>query len=252
MIGTRTPRRDELDGRVAGAAFLLELLDHVPEVVVFIKDVEGRYVAVNETLARRLGLRDRREILGRTTREIFPAPLGERFLAQDLALLRGGAPMSDVLELHLFPSGHEGWCLTTKTRLVGEGGAVLGLAGISRDVRLPAAAAGPLDDFAESLRLIQEGYAGPLRIEALAARAGLSPWQFGRRVQGLFGLTPARLIVRTRIDAARRLLQEGDEPIAAVALACGYGDQSAFTRQFRAVAGLTPARYRALSRERRR
>ena len=50
-----------------------------------------------------------------------------------------------------------------------------------------------------------------------------------------------------RIDAARRMLRESEAPIARIALACGYCDQSAFTRQFKAVTGLTPAQYRVVS-----
>jgi AraC-like DNA-binding protein len=41
-----------------------------------------------------------------------------------------------------------------------------------------------------------------------------------------------------------RRLRETDDPIAAVALDCGYSDQSAFTRQFRQTVGLSPSEYR--------
>ena len=63
----------------------------------------------------------------------------------------------------------------------------------------------------------------------------------------MFGITAAQLVIKTRIDAARRMLRESAAPIARIALACGYCDQSAFTRQFKAVTGLTPAQYRETS-----
>lgn len=239
----------ELADRVAQSAFLVELLDHVPGVVVFVKDAEGRYAAVNETLARRLGLRDKREAIGRTSRDLFPPPLGARYLAQDLSVLRTGKPISDLLELHLYPNRHQGWCLTTKLLVRGARGGVIGLAGTSRDVGLPDPAVAPLDDLAESVRLIREEFARPLRVDELAARAGLSAYQFHRRIHALFGVAPAKLLVRTRIDAACRMLAEGSASIAEIAQACGYCDQSAFTRQFKAVVGLPPARYRQHRRE---
>lgn len=241
--------RDAIARRVEEAGFLLDLLDRVPDVVVFVKDAAGRYAAVNETLARRLGLSDRREALGRTAAELFPAPLGARYLEQDLAVLRSGAPISGLLELHLYPNRHEGWCLTDKACVRDRAGAIVGLAGTSRDVHAPEEGAASMAGVARAVREVRERFGRPLRVERLAALAGLSSWQFGRRIRRLFGLTPAQLVIKTRVDAACALLREGDLPLAEVALRCGYADQSAFTRQFRAVAGLSPARYRERDRE---
>jgi hypothetical protein len=42
-----------------------------------------------------------------------------------------------------------------------------------------------------------------------------------------------------------RLLLETDDPIATIALECGYTDQSAFTRQFRQTLGMSPSKYRS-------
>jgi len=234
----------ELESKLAAAAFLFELLDRVPEVVVFVKDAEGRYVAVNDTLARRLGLEDKRQALGCTTRDLFPTPLGDRYLSQDQLVLESGAPIVDLLELHLYPNRHEGWCLTTKIPIAGAGGRCIGLAGVSRDVGAPEVDAGSADGFAEAVRLVQESLQRPLRVQELAATANLSVYQFSRRVRELFGLTPARLVTKIRIDAARRMLREGEASIAQIAHDCGYCDQSAFTRQFKAAVGIPPARYR--------
>ena len=38
----------------------------------------------------------------------------------------------------------------------------------------------------------------------------------------------------------------GDDTIAAIGLACGFSDQSAFSRQFKAMVGVTPRDYRKL------
>lgn len=44
-----------------------------------------------------------------------------------------------------------------------------------------------------------------------------------------------------------RLLRD-DDSIASIGQACGFADQSAFTRQFKATVGMTPRDYRALGR----
>jgi AraC-like DNA-binding protein len=226
----------------AAAAAMTELYDRLPDVVFFAKNADGRYVAANQTLLRRLGVARADLVLGRTALDLFPPPLGRRYLDQDLAVVRGGRPLDDLLELHLYPDHREGWCLTTKLPVRDDAGAIVGLVGTSRDVGAPAGE--PLADLAGAVHRIHAAYGEPLKVEELAARARLSPYQFSRRIKALFGITPAQLVIKTRLDAARRLLAESGEPVAAVALACGYCDQSAFTRQFKAAVGLTPQQYR--------
>ena len=236
----------ELEAALAAAGFAVGLFDRLPDVVFFAKDTAGRYAAVNSTLVQRLGMSAKAELIGRTAGDVFPPPLGERYLAQDLAVCRTGREISDILELHLYPNRLEGWCITAKTPIRGAAGRVIGLAGTSRDVRAPAAESA-MEDLAGAVLHIREHYDLPLRVANLAALAHLSEYRFARRIRALFGLTPAQLVIKTRIDAARAMLQDTRIPIGAVALACGYCDQSALTRQFKAAVGLTPAQYRERS-----
>jgi AraC-like DNA-binding protein len=46
------------------------------------------------------------------------------------------------------------------------------------------------------------------------------------------------------MEAAVQRLRDSDDAIAAIALDCGYSDQSAFTRQFRQTIGASPSEYR--------
>src|SRR3989338_3573016 len=99
-----------------GVPSLLEgLFNHLPNVVFFVKDREGRYVLVNETLLRRCGIASKNELLGRTAEEVFPSPLGASYTAQDRLVLETGAQIRNKLELHLYPGRKQGWCLTFKT-----------------------------------------------------------------------------------------------------------------------------------------
>jgi AraC-like DNA-binding protein len=98
---------------------------------------------------------------------------------------------------------------------------------------------------ARVVRHIQTNYGEVLRVKELAAQAKLSGYQFEQRIRKLFQITAGQLIQKTRMDAAIRRLRETNDPIATVALDCGYSDQSAFTRQFRQTVGLSPSEYRA-------
>jgi transcriptional regulator GlxA family with amidase domain len=50
--------------------------------------------------------------------------------------------------------------------------------------------------------------------------------------------------MRLRIEQAQRLLAQRDVPLAQVALACGFANQSHFTQAFKRQLGLTPRAYR--------
>jgi len=220
-----------------------ELFDRVPDTVYFLKDRDGHYVAVNDTLVERCGLKRKADLLGRNPREVFPAPLGDAFARQDEAVLAGEA-IHGQLELHLYPGGQEGWALTWKVPLAGADGAIAGLAGITRDVPAAASPGQELGALSGALDYVRAHLDTPLRLPDLAAHAGLSVFQLDRRIRDLFGLSAGQYVTRARIEHACNRLRRTDLPISRIALECGYADQAAFTRQFRKSAGLTPRAYR--------
>jgi len=229
-----------------------ELFDRVADTVFFIKDREARYVAVNDTLARRCKVKGKADLIGRTAREVFPAPLGQRFDDQDRRVLRDGLSIAGRLELHLYPDGGQGWCLTWKEPLADRRGRIVGLAGISRDAPDMAGARPDAAALSATLAFVDDHLDAALRIPDLAARAGLSAFQFDQRIRALFGLSAGQYLTRARIERACASLRRSDAPISLVAQECGYADQAAFTRQFRKSVGLTPRAYRVVSAARRK
>jgi AraC-like DNA-binding protein len=231
--------------------FAEDLFDAVPDVVFFVKDAGGRYVVVNDTLVRRLGRRSKREVLGRSPRDLFPAPLGASFAAQDEAVLGRGEVIRDRLELHLRGDRRHGFCLTRKLPLRAKDGRVVGMAGISRDLPDPGRSrARALRDYPALDRALSRLFARfdePLRRGELARLAGMSESRFARLVRRVFHLSPGQLLVKVRMEEASRRLAETGQSVAQVAQSCGYADHSAFTRQFRATAGLSPRDFRRLA-----
>ncbi|MEM7427690.1 MAG: AraC family transcriptional regulator [Pseudomonadota bacterium] len=223
------------------------LFDHVPDIVYFLKDASGRYIAVNQTLVERCGLTQKQDLIGKRAEDLFPEPLGGLIARQDRAATKESRPVQAQLELHLYPGGSEGWCLTWKQPLRGRAGNIAGLAGISRDLKPDTSTESHMDELRAALDHIHANLAGPLRLEEIASGNGLSAYQLDQRIRSLHGLSGGQYIIRARIDHARHLLRETAEPISQVALACGYGDQAAFTRQFRRTMGLTPRAYRELA-----
>ncbi|MGB6219763.1 helix-turn-helix domain-containing protein [Haloferula sp.] len=221
-----------------------EVFDEVPDTVYFIKDQAGRYISVNDTLVRRCRLSSKHELIGKTALEVFPSPFGREFTRQDLALLAGGAEIREQLELHLYPGGKSGWCLTWKKALRGSDGGIVGLSGISRDLSSSPDSSDELHQLSTVLDHIRDHLSEPLSIEDIASDTGLSVFQIGQRIKRLFGISPYQYIIRCRIDSARHLLANSERPLSEIALACGFSDQSAFTRQFKRSVGIPPGSYR--------
>jgi AraC-like DNA-binding protein len=220
------------------------LFDGVPDIVFFVKDMDGRYMAVNDTLATRCGLADKNDALGLTADELFPPPLGHAFALQDREILRHGRPIRDHLELHLYPGGRSGWCLTFKEPVIGKNGAIAGICGISRDLHSPGEQGSDLAALSAVIEHIHRHYDEVLRLPGLAEMAGMSVYQFDQRIRSLFHVTAGQYLVKVRIDAACTRLSGTAEPLAQIALACGYSDQSSFSRQFKQAVGISPLAYR--------
>jgi PAS domain S-box-containing protein len=220
------------------------LFDRLPDVVYFVKNRRGQYVVVNQTLAERCGGLAKEALIGRCADEVFPEPLGRSYREQDERVLTSGEAILNQLELHFYPSGGRGWCLTNKLPLRDRSGRVVGLVGVSKDLQAASEGGKDYAPIAAAVRQIQSNFGGSLRVRQLADQAGLSQYQFEERIRRIFHLTAGQLIQKTRIEAAMKRLRDTNDPIAAVAQDCGYSDQSAFTRQFRQTTGVSPSAYR--------
>ena len=106
-------------------------------------------------------------------------------------------------------------------------------------------AQGTVDDPVGEVRSFILGHpAEDLRVEALARRASMSPRNFARVFTRATGQTPARFVERARVEAARRLLEDGAEALEGVAEACGFGSVETLRRSFLRRVRVAPAAYR--------
>jgi transcriptional regulator GlxA family with amidase domain len=98
------------------------------------------------------------------------------------------------------------------------------------------------------LRQVQQWIAehpgADLSVDALAERASLSPRQFARAFATEVGVPPGRYVDRTRLEAARRRLEDTADGVEETARACGYRTPEAMRRAFVAALGVSPAEYR--------
>lgn len=112
----------------------------------------------------------------------------------------------------------------------------------STQLRAQAAERAPLRDLQT---WIVEHVAGDLSVPALAARVAMSPRHFTRVFTRETGVTPAVYVERTRVDVARRLLEETGLGLETVADAAGFGSVETLRRAFHRTLGVAPSDYRA-------
>ena len=136
------------------------------------------------------------------------------------------------------------WCLTTKLPLRDAAGKVIGLIGISRDVRAPVDPRNIRVELAVALESFEKNLAEPVTPANLARQAGLTPPRLARLLRRFFDLTPSQFLTQTRLAAAARLLRETELGVSEIAHQCGFYDHSAFSRAFHSAMGVTPSAYR--------
>lgn len=95
-----------------------------------------------------------------------------------------------------------------------------------------------------TLAYIEANLASKMEIDGLANVVALSRSHFSRAFKRSLGLSPMEYVVVRRVERAKAMISETKEPLAEVALACGFADQAHLNRRFRDVVGISPGRWR--------
>ena len=109
-------------------------------------------------------------------------------------------------------------------------------------LRQLAAAGSRLAQVRRAIEWIRADIARPLRVDALAAHAGMSAASFHRHFKAVTGLSPLQYQKQIRLQEARRRLLAAPGDVTSVALGVGYESTSQFTREYSRLFGLPPAK----------
>jgi sigma-B regulation protein RsbU (phosphoserine phosphatase) len=112
---------------------LTALMGNVPDPVYF-KNLEGRFLSVNQACSHHLGTDDPSLCIGKTDFDFFLKEHAEQALEDEQWVMSTGQPLIAKLEKEVLPNGRIKWVSTTKIPLKDTGGKVIGTCGISRDV----------------------------------------------------------------------------------------------------------------------
>jgi PAS domain S-box-containing protein len=115
---------------------LRAFIDNVPDFM-YVKDLEGRFVVANKTVARWAGVEKPEDLLGKSDFDFCPRELAMSFHEDEQLVIRTCQPMFDREEtISVDEKNGTHYSLTTKVPLFDSEGHVTGIAGMGRDITM--------------------------------------------------------------------------------------------------------------------
>ncbi len=136
------------------AGLTRRLLRAIPDPV-WVKDPDGRFLMCNEACEHLIG-QPEAQIVGKTDHDFFDAETAARFRAFDQAAVRAGTAQLNEEWLTFAEDGYRGLFETVKTPIFDDGGRLLGVLGIARDITPSFMAQQALIENEAQLRRAQE------------------------------------------------------------------------------------------------
>jgi PAS domain S-box-containing protein len=133
-IGCRALNRQQLYEELESERHQMNaLMDTLPDAIYF-KDVSSRFIRASRRVAELNGLRDPKDLLGRTDHDLFTAEHADEALRDEQDVMRTGEALIAKEEKETWPDGRITWTLSTKLPFRDDSGNIIGTFGISRDV----------------------------------------------------------------------------------------------------------------------
>jgi two-component system cell cycle sensor histidine kinase/response regulator CckA len=174
--------------------------------LAWLKDREGRFLAVNTAFAHACGRRTPEEVVGKTDFDVWPRELAQGYVNDDREVMKSRT--KKVVEETILDGRETRWSETFKSAIVNDQGEVIGTAGSSRDISERKRAE-------EERRKLEQQVMQAQKLESLGVLAGGIAHDFNNLLTSILGnadlalgevspQAPAREHVRDIIRASRR------------------------------------------------
>ncbi|MCG8649965.1 MAG: PAS domain-containing protein, partial [Pirellulales bacterium] len=187
--------------------FLLStLLETVPDSIYF-KDADSRFIRLSRSCARKFGLDDPRDAIGKSDADFFRPQHAKQALADERRVMETGEAILAKIECETYPDREDTWCSTTKVPLKDKTGRVMGTFGISRDVSEQKRAEQELARERDLLKTIIDNVPDLIYVKDRAGR---------------FVTANAALIQLLKLESAADMIGKTDYDFSPPELACNY------------------------------
>ncbi|MBL6446967.1 PAS domain S-box protein [Fulvivirga sp. 29W222] len=113
--------------------YLDALMSSFPGLIYF-KDLESRFLKVNEAYIKKFGVASTEDIIGMSDFDFFDEQHARNAYNDEQKIIETGQPLLNVEEKETWPDGHNTWVATTKVPLLGRNGKTIGTYGISTGI----------------------------------------------------------------------------------------------------------------------
>jgi len=199
---------------------------------------------VSQSFLQHHRMQHEREILGLTDFDVAPRHMASGYVHDDARLLSGESSFIERVELWFDKQGVPDWFFVSKLALKDARGHICGTAGVVRRAAGHERELPIIQSVAKAVDIIRRGFAGSIVLSEVARECGLSVRHFQRRFQHAFGFSPQEFLMKTRVIAAMKLLEETNLTASEIASRCGFVDASSFAEQFGQRVGQSPSAYR--------
>jgi PAS domain S-box-containing protein len=109
------------------------LMDNIPDAIYF-KDNKSRFLRASKALARKIGLSDPADLIGKTDFDLFTKEHAQQAFEDEQRILRTAVPEIGIEEKETWPDARITWVSTTKMPLRDKSGRIIGTFGVSREI----------------------------------------------------------------------------------------------------------------------
>ncbi|MBF0198857.1 MAG: PAS domain-containing protein, partial [Planctomycetes bacterium] len=134
-------------------------LNNLPGVQVFVKDIQGKFIYVNDEARQAFGASSNSEIIGCTDHDVFGAKLAENYLKSDRAVIDEKRAQTNIVELVPNRHGQVEWVVTTKIPLFSHDGELMGILGTCQNFGLVQKNLSPYFDIVAGVEYMEKNYA---------------------------------------------------------------------------------------------
>jgi len=214
----------------------------------FIKNKKLEYVAANPAMVELCGVAKIQDLMGRSVLDFFTPNIARRYEVLDQEVLLTGKRISNVVDQTFSRGSLPEWIVFSRMPVRDSSGQCVGILASGRQLGTAHGKSEYFTRLRAAVSSIRKKYNQPLETSRLADRLGISTSQLQRDFRTYLGMSPQRFQRQLRIENASEQLAT-DKSIAQIAVDCGFSDQSALTRCFKDIAGISPGRYRQLAKQ---
>ncbi len=184
---------------------LRALLDNQPHLA-WLKDRDGRFLAVNHAFAEACGQPSAEAVVGKTDCDVWPAALAEAYQVDDRAVMEAG--QQKVVEEQIAEVDGTRWFETYKSPVFAPDGSIVGTTGVARDITERKRAEEERLRAVEERRKLEQQVMHAQKLESLGVLAGGIAHDFNNLLTSILGNADLAQSQLSPASPARSYLQD--------------------------------------------